>query len=91
MTSPYRPQPLTNSEAWAVYEALVADDRIVLRSEEPAGLEARWKGFVLRDTASPKLWMDAYLAAFAHSEGCRMVTIDAGFKQFSGLDVLLLD
>ena len=72
------------------YEALLADDRIVLRAEEPAGLKPRWKRMAIRDTASPKLWMDAYLAAFALAGGYRMVTTDAAFKQFGGLDLVLL-
>lgn len=88
--APYGNPPLTNDEAWAAYQALLADDRIVLRADEPSGLESRWKQFALRDTASPKLWMDAYLAAFALSGGCRMVTTDSAFEHFNGLDLLLL-
>jgi predicted nucleic acid-binding protein len=34
--------------------------------------------------------MDAYLAAFAVRAGCRMVTTDTAFRQFQGLDVLVL-
>lgn len=33
--APYGNPPLTNSEAWAAYEALVADERIVFRAREP--------------------------------------------------------
>ena len=86
----YGNPPLTNRLAWKAYDALLADDRIVLRAEEPAGLETRWKQFALRDTASPKLWMDAYLAGFALAGGYRMVTTDAAFKQFRGLNLELL-
>ena len=88
--SPYGNPPLTNRQAWDAYNALLADDRIVLRAEEPAGLESRWQRFAVRDTASPKIWMDAYLAAFALAGGYRMVTTDAAFKQFRGLDLELL-
>lgn len=88
--APYGNPPLTNNEAWAAYESLVADDRIVFQPDESEGLERRWKEFALRRTASPKLWMDAYLAAFALAAGCRMVTTDPAFKQFGGLDLLLL-
>lgn len=49
-----------------------------------------WKELALRETASPKLWMDAYLAAFAIAGRFRMVTTDAAFRQFRGLDLLLL-
>lgn len=88
--APYGNPPLTNREAWAVCEALLADDRIVLQAQEPAGLEPLWKDFATRGTASPKLWMDAYLAAFAAVGPYRMVTTDAAFRQFPGLDLLLL-
>jgi toxin-antitoxin system PIN domain toxin len=88
--SPYGNPPLTNRQAWETYQALLADDRIAFRSEEPAGLEALWRRFAVRGTASPKLWMDAYLAAFALSGGCRLVTTDTAFRQFGGLDVELL-
>ena len=89
--SPYGNPPLTNREAWEVYGAFHADDRIVLRTDEPARLGPRWEEFAVRDSASPKLWMDAYLAAFAVSGGHRLVTTDGAFRQFDGLDLVLLD
>lgn len=88
--APYGNPPLTNREAWQAYEALLTDYRIVFRAEEPAGLESRWKELARRNQASPKLWMDAYLAAFALAAGYRLVTTDAAFRQFAGLDLLLL-
>lgn len=88
--APYGIPPLTNQQAWDAYEALLADDRIILQTREPPELERRWKQFAVRDSASPKLWMDAYLAAFAQTGGYRMVTTDAAFRQFPGLDLVLL-
>ena len=88
--APYGNPPLTNQQAWRAYEALLADDRIIFRAEEPAGLDLPWKEFALRDTASPKLWMGVYLAAFALAGGYQMVTTDSAFRQFSGLDLFLL-
>jgi uncharacterized protein len=87
---PYGNPPLTNRQAWQVYDALRADDRIAFRVEEPTGLEPEWKRLALRGTASSKLWMDAYLAAFARSGGYRLVTTDAAFRQFRGLELELL-
>lgn len=86
----YGNPPLTNRQAWGAYEKLLSDERIVSRVEEPAGLEARWKKLAQRDTASPKLWMDAYLAAFAITGGYRMVTTDGAFAQFEELKLDLL-
>ncbi len=88
--SPYGNPPLTNREAWSAYEALLTDDRITFRTNEPAGVESLWKELAVRGTASPKLWMDAYLAAFALAGRYQMVTTDAAFRQFRGLDLLVL-
>lgn len=88
--APYGNPPLTNNEAWAAYQALLSDDRIVFQGVEPPELESIWRQLACRDSASPKLWMDAYLAAFALAGGLTMVTTDRGFTQFSGLELLLI-
>jgi toxin-antitoxin system PIN domain toxin len=87
--APYRIPPLSNKAAWSVYEGLLADERIAW-VKEPSGLEAPWKKLAGGSKASPKLWMDAYLAAFAMAGGHQLVTTDKGFKQFKGLDLLVL-
>ncbi len=87
--SPYGVQPLSNKEAWSSYEAFIADDRILFQAEPP-GLEKVWSKFAARRTSSPKLWMDAYLAAFAITAGAQLVTTDKAFTQFAGLDVKVL-
>jgi len=87
--SPFGIPPLTNKAAWAVYEGFVADERIGW-VEEPRGLEAVWKKLAVRPKVSPKLWMDAYLAAFALAGGYRLATTDKAFKQFKNLDLLVL-
>jgi len=88
--APYGRAPLTNDEAWSVYEAFLSDDRITYQAVEPPDTEHRWARYARRDTASPKLWMDAYLAAFAAAGGLTMVTTDGAFAQFDELDVHLL-
>jgi uncharacterized protein len=66
------------------------DDPRIHFAQEPNDLYARWTLFADVRTASPKLWMDAYLAAFAVAGGYRLVTTDKAFKQFKGLNVLVL-
>jgi len=78
--------PLTNREAWAVVESFMADERITF-ANEPAGVEDAWKALALRDTNSPKLWMDASLAGFALCSGFQMITTDKAFSRFKGLEV----
>ena len=86
---PSNERPMTNAQAWAAYHELVADERVSF-VEEPAGVEAVWERLASRRSASPKLWMDAYLAAFAIAGGYQFVTTDRGFRQHEGLDLLVL-
>ncbi len=50
-----------------------------------------WRQLSELATASPKRWMDAYLAAFAIAAGMRLVTFDSDFGQFEsmGFDLIL--
>jgi toxin-antitoxin system PIN domain toxin len=87
----YGEQPKTNSEAWQLYGTTLTDSRIVFEEREPPGLESLWRSFALRQSPSPKLWMDAYIAAFAVAADLRFATTDTGFRQFEGLDLLILE
>jgi len=89
MAKPYGALPLNNAEAWDLYERFVADGRIKL-VDEPSGLEGHWKTLAARKTSSPKVWMAAYLAAFAIAGGYQFVTTDRGFAQYAGLNLLAL-
>ncbi len=82
---------LTNAQAWAVYEKTCEDGAVVF-VEEPKGVQGIWCKLAPRETASPKVWMDAYLAAFAIAGGMRLVSLDQDFKNYqaSGLDLLLI-
>ncbi len=84
--------PLTNRAAWGVLDQLMGDDATGFE-EEPQGIDLVWRQLADGDTSSPKLWMDAYLAAFAITAGLRMVTLDKDFRNFEshGLDLLLLN
>lgn len=86
----YGNPPLTNDDAWAAYVAFRDDDRIALAYREPDGLERQWQIFAARRSAAPKVWLDAYLAAFALTGGFELVTIDADFTQYSGIALRLL-
>lgn len=88
--APYGNPALTNAEAWGVHEGFAADHRITMRADEPDGIERLWRRFARRGSSSPKLWMDAYLAAFARAGGYRMVTNDTAFRQFDGLELVIL-
>lgn len=88
----YGADGLTNRDALVALDAWLALSKIRER-EEPPGTVALWHRLASRDTASPKVWMDAYLAAFAISGALRLVTLDHDFKTYEarGLDLLLLN
>ena len=89
VTAPYRIPPLSNNEAWQILERLMDDDRVTLASE-PNGILTKWKLYARKQVSSPKLWMDAWLAAFATCGGLQCITLDKGFSQFPDLDLNLL-
>ena len=57
---------------------------------EAEGLERRWREYASSRTYSPKVWTDAYLAAFASSAGLTMVTFDRAIASFPGSRPLVL-
>jgi toxin-antitoxin system PIN domain toxin len=79
----------TTDQAWKVYDTMMSDDRFAFR-REPPGMETQLRELTHGFTVSPKLWQDAYLAAFAVAAGLRVVTFDSGFRRFKGLDPLVL-
>ena len=84
---------LTNRDALIALGALMRLPQVCER-DEPPGTFALWQRIAARDSASPKLWMDAYLAAFAISGEVRLASLDHDFRNFvpHGLDLdLLLD
>lgn len=86
----YGSSPLDNRQAWQVYETVLADQRVACVGTDPPRLDRYWRQFTDRPLASPRLWMDAYLAAFALAGGYAMVTTDSAFQQFPGVQVLIL-
>lgn len=88
----YGAEGLTNRDALVALAALLALPQVCERAEPP-GLVALWHRLAARDTPSPKVWMDAYLAAFAMNSGLRLVTLDHDFKSFEteGLELILLN
>lgn len=82
---------VTNRTALGLLQSLLARPEIA-EFDEPAGTAALWHMLATCDTASPKVWMDAYLAAFAIAGGLRFVTLDTGFNPYKahGLQLVLL-
>jgi hypothetical protein len=70
---------LTMASAWDVYDQCSADERIAFLAE-PDTLEPGLRSFSSGRRASPKLWADAYLAAFANTAGLKLVIFDRAFR-----------
>ena len=87
----YGAEGLTNRDALVALDALQSLPQCSQR-DEPPGVFALWRTLATRSTASPKVWMDAYLAAFALAGGLRLITLDGDFRTFvpQGLDLMLL-
>ena len=90
----YRPifkdEAVTMIVAWAIYDAFVDDPKVAVFEGEPIGIELEWRNITSRSTFSPKVWSDAWLAAFAKAAGLRVVTFDRGFAQYQGIQCVIL-
>ena len=77
-------------QAWDIYDTLIADERFDF-AIEPMDLEQHLRRYTVGERVSPKLWQDAYLAAFARAAKLHFVTFDGGFQQYEGLRLTLLE
>lgn len=80
---------LTLNEAWKVYDILQSDPRVSF-VDEPIGIELPWRQFTDKRTASPKVWMDAYLAALAKTGNFDLVSFDRGLLQYADVRSTIL-
>ena len=88
----YEVESLTNRVAILQLHKLLAMSQVRFQ-DEPAGTTAMWHSIAALNTPSPRVWMDAYLAAFAISGGLQLLTTDKDFKAYErhGLALTLID
>jgi uncharacterized protein len=67
--------PLTQKQCWGIYTQWIDGGRAFLHAE-PAGLDTEFQRLTSADAPSPKVWADAYIAAFAEAAGLTLVTFD---------------
>jgi toxin-antitoxin system PIN domain toxin len=79
---------LKQPEAWTVYDRWLEDERVSLL-EEPPGIERRFRTLTRLKSASPKVWADAYLAAFAETAQVTLVTFDRALRNKAKPMILL--
>ena len=66
---------LTQLQCWRIYDQWSSTGQVAW-ADEPRNLEAGLRALTARATSSPKIWMDAYLAAFSDAAGFQLVTFD---------------
>lgn len=81
-------KPLTMRLAWKTYDQLLSDERVQFVTE-PESIESDLRRFSSGANASPKLWADAYLLAFATQLGGVLVTFDRALAHRAAHNMLL--
>ena len=82
-------EALSLSDAWACHDTLMSDARMEFAAE-PLGIDHIWRRLTTAKTYSPKVWTDAYLAAFAITGSLTLVTLDTAFASVPDLEVRVL-
>ena len=82
---------LAADACWALWRRLLKDERVRFVPDEPPGLDAVFERFISGRAFTPRVWTDAYLAAYAHINGLTLVTFDQGSRTFSGLSCEVLE
>jgi toxin-antitoxin system PIN domain toxin len=75
--------PVPMRQCWSIYDGVIAERNIGFL-DEPDGLEQAWRKLTMLPLASPKLWMDAYLQAFAQLADVKILTFDRALAQAAG-------
>lgn len=66
---------LTQRGCWHIFDSWISTGQVGW-ADEPLALESVLRALTAGASASPKVWMDAYLGAFAHVAGLTLVTFD---------------
>jgi toxin-antitoxin system PIN domain toxin len=77
-----------NRDAIAALQAFASLPQVRV-AEEPPGLFSLWLQLGTTERPAPKLWMDAYLAAFAISAALPLLTLDRDFEAFTSAGLCL--
>jgi toxin-antitoxin system PIN domain toxin len=75
MESILQQDALSQRRCWEVFDEWIGSGDAVF-AEEPAGIEIAMRARTAAESASPKMWADAYLAAFAETAHLTLVTFD---------------
>lgn len=79
----------SSSQAWDCYDAFLGDRRVSYLAE-PSRIEDEFRRLTETGFAAPKLWTDAYLAAFARTADIGLATFDGAFARREAAPVLVI-
>jgi toxin-antitoxin system PIN domain toxin len=80
--------PLSMGQAWKTYDQFFRDERVQFLAEPPL-IEPGMRRLSASGQASPKVWADAYLLAFAAETGGVLVTFDRALARRADHGILL--
>jgi uncharacterized protein len=78
----------SQARCWEIYDLWV-NAGLAIVAQDPAGLEVVMRKQTIHGLASPKVWADAYLAAFAEAGNLTLVTFDRALAAKAKEAVLL--
>jgi len=81
--------PFTPPQAVQRYQSIASLPEVSFLADSPA-LGVWLSKWAHQPFFTPKLWTDAWIAAVAMENGCRVVSFDSDFAKFPGLDFLHL-
>jgi hypothetical protein len=79
---------LTQRQCWKIFDEWVENDQARFL-DEPPGMTKLLRNRTSDEVVAPKMWMDAYLAAFAEAANLMVVTFDRALAGRTAGSVLL--
>jgi toxin-antitoxin system PIN domain toxin len=88
----YQVPRVTNADAFALLDELISMPNVLVVSAEPPEVWTLFRALALSVRTAPRVYMDAYLAAWAIAADVPLATLDADFEAFRahGLKLQLL-
>ncbi len=87
----YSSPAYSNQDAQEVLKKWLSQPEIQYMDKEPDGTFEKWKQLSSSPLPSPKIWMDAYIAAIAIEAKLPLVTFDKGFQAYTAQGLQLFE
>jgi predicted nucleic acid-binding protein len=78
----------TQRQCWQIFDEWVENDQASFL-DEPPGMTKLLRNKTSDEVAAPKMWMDAYLSAFAEAANLMLVTFDRALAERTADSLLL--